>query len=236
LFAKLDIEQYKLFISLYSYIIGFVIGSGIFITPTSILNHTNSIGLSLIIWVVGGLIAILGGYCYVELGTSIRHSGADFAYICYLKWYHYYLLQLLVDFSRYPLAFSFMCVGCLLNYPALIAIEATAFGEYITAGLSALFCLDLTDSVYAKKLIGFSLVCKCVTIVYSFKIKINILFEGLLSLLNCFSLKRIAAPFQVFTTGAKIISTMIIVCTGFYFLIFRGAVLIVLSNISVFFN
>uniref|UniRef100_A0A915EA51 Secreted protein n=1 Tax=Ditylenchus dipsaci TaxID=166011 RepID=A0A915EA51_9BILA len=32
-------------------------------------------------------IAFLGSLCYIELGTSIREAGCDFAYICYVKWY-----------------------------------------------------------------------------------------------------------------------------------------------------
>uniref|UniRef100_A0A1I7WZF9 AA_permease domain-containing protein n=1 Tax=Heterorhabditis bacteriophora TaxID=37862 RepID=A0A1I7WZF9_HETBA len=70
-----------------SYIIGNIVGSGIFITPTSILKKTNSVGLSLIVWVAAALISMLGSFCYVELGTSIRLSGGDFAYMCFMKWF-----------------------------------------------------------------------------------------------------------------------------------------------------
>ena len=84
-----------------SYVIGSVIGSGILITPTGILHRTNSVGLSLIIWVASGIISVLGALVTLELGTSIRESGADFAYHCYVKWY--------------PVAFAFMWVR-LQNY------------------------------------------------------------------------------------------------------------------------
>lgn len=68
-----------------SYVIGNIIGSGIFITPTSILKETNSIGLSMLVWAISGAISLIGSLCYIELGTSIRQSGCDFAYICYVK-------------------------------------------------------------------------------------------------------------------------------------------------------
>ncbi|KAK6735092.1 hypothetical protein RB195_018344 [Necator americanus] len=68
-----------------SYIIGNIVGSGIFITPSTILKTTGSMGLSLIIWVTAACISMLGSFCYVELGTSIRMSGGDFAYLCFMK-------------------------------------------------------------------------------------------------------------------------------------------------------
>uniref|UniRef100_A0A1I8BJ69 AA_permease domain-containing protein n=1 Tax=Meloidogyne hapla TaxID=6305 RepID=A0A1I8BJ69_MELHA len=68
-----------------SYIVGNIIGSGIFITPTTILNNVHSVGASLLIWILAGIIATLGALCYVELGTSIRKSGGDFAYLCHVR-------------------------------------------------------------------------------------------------------------------------------------------------------
>ncbi|RCN45605.1 hypothetical protein ANCCAN_08343 [Ancylostoma caninum] len=48
------------FIACTSYVVGNIIGSGIFITPTTILNYTQSIGLSLIVWIGCGLISLIG--------------------------------------------------------------------------------------------------------------------------------------------------------------------------------
>ena len=62
--------------------VGFIIGSGIFITPSYVLEYTGSFGLAhvaLICWAVGGLIAIGGGLSYVELSLLLKNSGAEYS-------------------------------------------------------------------------------------------------------------------------------------------------------------
>uniref|UniRef100_A0A3P9BMP6 b(0,+)-type amino acid transporter 1 n=1 Tax=Maylandia zebra TaxID=106582 RepID=A0A3P9BMP6_9CICH len=64
-----------------SFIGGTMIGSGIFIFPQYVLSTIGSPGASFIIWSCCGLIAMLGGLCYAELGTIIPESGAEYIYI-----------------------------------------------------------------------------------------------------------------------------------------------------------
>lgn len=48
-----------------------VIGTGVFATPSTILSLSGSVGLSLIMWAVGTLIAMAGTAVYLEWGTAI---------------------------------------------------------------------------------------------------------------------------------------------------------------------
>ncbi|CAD5217382.1 unnamed protein product [Bursaphelenchus xylophilus] len=171
-----------------SFVCGNIIGSGLFITPTAILQYTNSVGLSLLIWFLSALISMLGAYCYIELGTSIRHSGADFAYLCYVGWF--------------PVAFSFLSTGCLMTFPAVVAVEALTFSEYLFEGLY--INLESAFSQHmAKTLASFSIV-------------------WLICFLNFFSLRTFVSRFQILATGAKILATMTIILVGAYKLIIQG--------------
>ena len=53
------------------------VGSGIFATPAKVIQGTNSIGVSLIFWTLGGLLALCGTLVWIEFGLSIPREIVD---------------------------------------------------------------------------------------------------------------------------------------------------------------
>ncbi|XP_031602020.1 b(0,+)-type amino acid transporter 1 isoform X4 [Oreochromis aureus] len=102
-----------------SFIGGTMIGSGIFISPQYVLSTIGSPGASFIIWSCCGLIAMLGGLCYAELGTIIPESGAEYIYI----------LRTAGKVVAFMFVFSFIMV----MRPASGTGIALSFAEYAVA-------------------------------------------------------------------------------------------------------
>ena len=63
-----------------SMVIGTMIGSGIFVSPTGIISMSGSVGSALIIWVISGFISTISALCYIELGLLVHESGAEYSY------------------------------------------------------------------------------------------------------------------------------------------------------------
>ncbi|HEX3233919.1 MAG TPA: amino acid permease [Gemmatimonadales bacterium] len=63
-------------------VIGTVIGSGIFIVPGAVLRQSGgSVGLALLVWLVGGVLSLLGALTYAELGGMHPKAGGLYIYI-----------------------------------------------------------------------------------------------------------------------------------------------------------
>lgn len=61
---------------------GIMIGSGIFYLGSYVLMRTGmSQGLALLAWLIGGIVSLLGGLCFAELGASIPRAGGITVYL-----------------------------------------------------------------------------------------------------------------------------------------------------------
>lgn len=65
-----------------SIVAGMVIGSGIYYLGSYVLERTGlSMGWSLVAWIVGGLITLISGLCFAELGASMPVAGGQTTYL-----------------------------------------------------------------------------------------------------------------------------------------------------------
>src|SRR2546430_1453648 len=62
-------------------VVGGIIGGGIFRTPAVVAERVGSAGLALSAWVLGGVVALIGAFCYGELGQRRPRAGGGYVYL-----------------------------------------------------------------------------------------------------------------------------------------------------------
>lgn len=100
-------------------VVGGIIGGGIFRTPATVAERLRSPGLVLLAWVVGGVVALIGAFCFGELGR--RHPRAGGGYV--------YLRE---SWGRLP-AFLYGWTLVLVIATGAIAAVAVTFADYTLA-------------------------------------------------------------------------------------------------------
>jgi amino acid transporter len=113
-------------------IVGLVIGAGIFETPALVAANTGTVSGVIHVWLIGGVISLLGALCYAELATAYPHVGGNY----------YYLKR---AFGQ-PIAVLFAWARMTVIQTGSIALLAFVFGDYA----SQLFSLGrYSASIYA---------------------------------------------------------------------------------------
>src|SRR2546422_11564705 len=59
-------------------VIGGIIGGGIFRTPAAVAERVGSPQLALAAWVLGGVIGLIGAFCFGELGQRRPRAGGGY--------------------------------------------------------------------------------------------------------------------------------------------------------------
>ena len=98
-------------------IISLVVGTGIYLTPQGVIRYAGSVHLSLIVWILSGVLSFLGALCFAELGTTFPGSGAHYVY--------------LEKMYGPCMAFLYLWTMVFLVRPGLNALKALVFAKYL---------------------------------------------------------------------------------------------------------
>src|SRR3989442_9446110 len=60
---------------------GSMIGSGIFIVSADIARDVGSAGWLLLVWVLTGVLTVIGALSYAELAALMPHAGGQYVYL-----------------------------------------------------------------------------------------------------------------------------------------------------------
>jgi len=106
-----------------------IIGSGIFLSPNSVIARTGSYGLAILVWIISGIVAAGGALCYGELSTFVRKSGADYAYI--QEAYSFKKKSGFVRTFGNLISFTYLWMNFLISDPMSLAISGLLAAEYL---------------------------------------------------------------------------------------------------------
>jgi basic amino acid/polyamine antiporter, APA family len=100
-------------------VVGGIIGSGIFLNPALVAERVRTAELTLAVWVLGGVIAMIGGLVFAELGARRPLAGGGYVY-------------LRDAYGRLP-AFMYAWTLLLVIATGAIAAVAVTFASYTAA-------------------------------------------------------------------------------------------------------
>lgn len=114
-----SLEKHKslTFLNGLSLVIGLIIGSGIFSSPSQVNINAGSPGASLVVWALAGILAWTGAASFAELGGAIPLNGGA----------QVYLTKIFGDLA----GFLFTWSAVLVLKPGSAAIISIIFGEYV---------------------------------------------------------------------------------------------------------
>ena len=108
--------------------VGIILGSGIFVAPAAVSGAAPGLLSSVGVWLVGGLVAACGAFCYAECGARLPRTGGF--YVFYREAYGGLI------------AFVGGWAALLVTYPASIAAIAAIFAKYLRVVLPGILTED----------------------------------------------------------------------------------------------
>ncbi|KAL8598646.1 hypothetical protein ACOMHN_013529 [Nucella lapillus] len=151
------------------YVLVFFKGAGIFITPTSVLRVTQSVGLNLVVWGLGGVISLFGSFTFAELACRVPKHGCRYAYLkeAFGSW----------------LAFVYTWTSILLLTPSALAVVCLTFSRYFMTMVRMCGTPELPVTLVAVTLIVTLCVVNMTSSILSVRINEVFLYAKVLALI-----------------------------------------------------
>lgn len=103
------------------FLLGNIVGIGIFLTPGEVANLTGNPYIFLAVWVVGGIMALAGAMSSAELGIMMPHAGGDYVFLRKLY--------------GLPWGFLYGYLSFFISFSGTIAVAATGIVQYQISAL-----------------------------------------------------------------------------------------------------
>ena len=136
-----------------AFVIANMVGTGVFTSLGFQLNGTENIIAVLLLWVLGGIIALCGALVYSELGAAMPRSGGEYHYLT--KIYHPWV------------GFLSGWVSITVGFAAPVALAAMALGNYTSRVIPVLSPETIAISVLLV-----------ITFIHSFDVKVGGKFQN----------------------------------------------------------
>jgi len=182
-------------------VVGSMIGSGIFIAPSLMAGIIASPGVIGILWIIGGIITILGALCYGELAGMYPKAGGQYIY----------LRESLSPLFGFLYGWSLF----LVIQTGIIAAVAIAFAKYL-----GVFIGGISENAHL-----FSLTIAGKVLYLNTAQLVAILSIAFLTFLNCFGIK-LGVLIQNTFTFLKALGLVILIAASFFFFNGSGASLV----------
>ena len=131
------------FANAFSYVVGVLFGSGIFISPSLVARETSNMGMAIVVWVVSPIPCLLAALCYCELATLLKKTGGEFIFI----------KEAFGDLA----AFVTIWAQAFIIFPLSHAILSITIGEHI---ISPFYDINSTNGLWMTK--GVAVFCMLV--------------------------------------------------------------------------
>ncbi|KAK9723419.1 Amino acid permease [Popillia japonica] len=199
--GKVELKRELGLFSAINLILAVMIGSGIFISPASALQHSGSVAMCIIIWAVCGVISLLGALAFAELGTVVPRSGAEYAYFMdsFGPLHHFW--------GNLP-AFLASWIYVVVLRPAEVAVIVLTFAEYFCQPIFDALCMqDLVLGDHVKKLVGI-LALGIITYINVISVKLYIKIQNIFV--------KLYIKIQNIFSSFKVIACLIVIFGGIY--------------------